>query len=399
MNASPYCQPSSPVFRKVAITLIFSIPLFYFAQAQKNQRRDSVMTYYPQLKFILRAPEVLPQLAEQQQWTEMRNFLDNWNSSNLASKELIFPLESLLSIQTGRPASMKEYCDALLYLSDYSKELKNLSNNNGRFKYFVHVGDHLSYDATANARQVLLFICSWAKKLLKTAHLTSEEYFFCRVFSGVIDDPIAYYKSYPKDCPAIAAMQAIIDNANNKYFMAKRNGVAPVVSIMAGSWIPTGHLMILGAHPSAGFQLGVRNKLNEYDVTCNGRFLRPAGTYFVERNDSLLASNYYDGGYLGIEYTRYLVHRKYLDAGFTVGIGYDFIDINSGSKHDQQDSSYMPYTINAFNLSGGLRAKYFFRRKNSLGLAAKYNVLNYRNRGGSSLRGNAFSIDLYYGGH
>jgi hypothetical protein len=399
MRAPHTGKPFSLVFNKIAGLLFFSVLAFHFSAAQKKHSGDSVMTYYPEIKFILHAPELLPRLADQQQWTEMRNFLDNWSHSPFASRELIFALQTLLSIQINQHGQVQPHCDALLYLQDYSRELKNTVNHNTRFKYFIQLPDHYRYDATAGAGQTLIFIRSWAKKLLQSPHLSAEQIFLCRVFSGVIDDPLSYYKSNPKAYPSLIPLQGVINNENENYFSAKRNGPAIVASIMIGSWVPTGHLMTLGIHPSFGVQLGLRNKLNEYDLTYNCRLVRSANSFLIVRSDSVLVNTHYDGGYVGFEYTRYLLHHKYFDAGLTSGVGYDYFSVQHGPGDVSPGFSYLPITVGVFNFSNGVRLKYFFRKRHFVGLTAKYNLVHYPNPGGTNLSGNAYTIDLVYGGH
>ena len=139
MGTPDNCQLGLRVFYKRSLVLFFCVCSCYFLPAQGKTVRDSLMTYYQQIKFVVHAPGLLPGLAAQERWTEMKNFLGNWSNEPNASKELIFSLEMLLTIQNDHPAAIDAPCDVLLYLSDYSKELKSTLNDNGRFKYFVQL--------------------------------------------------------------------------------------------------------------------------------------------------------------------------------------------------------------------------------------------------------------------
>jgi hypothetical protein len=398
MRTPNHCKLCLIATIRITIAFSFTVFSFHFSAAQKRHRPDSLMLYYQQIKFIVHAPELLPRLAEQKQWAEMKNFLDNWSDAESSSRELIFSLETLLAIET-HSALLQPPCDVLLYLADYSKELKNTINHNDKFKYFIQLPLRNRYDATGNAERVLVFTRSWARQLLQAGHLNGTELFLCRAFAGETDDPVSYYQSNPAVYPALLNLQEMIAVANDKYFVARRNGHALVTAVMTGDWTPTSHLMVLGTHPSIGFQLGVRNKLNEYDVVYNYRFLNTPGKYMIVRNDSSVASNYYDGGYIGLEYTRYFIHHKYLDVGFTSGLGYDYFDVTDESKNDHPDFSYSPATVGSLVFNNGIRVKYFFRKQYFLGLTAKYSLMHYPNTGGTNLTGNAFSVDLVFGSH
>ena len=56
-----------------------------------------------------------------------------------------------------------------------------------------------------------------------------------------------------------------------------------------------------------------------------------------------------------------------------------------------------PLSINSFNFNTGLRFNYFFNARGFIGLQSRYNFINYGNKGGTSLRGDAISIDLLFG--
>src|SRR5262249_36532961 len=157
-----------------------------------------------------------------------------------------------------------------------------------------------------------------------------------RTLAGDIPDPKAAVKTDPVSCPRLARMQHVLNVYNDAAFTARRNAVKGTAAVLTGWWIPTGRLrQVLGAPPSVGAPLGVRNKKNEYDFTGNVRFGYPTPrTYTFLRDDTLYNTNYYDGGYIGFEYTRYVVHTHRLDLGCTTGIGYDYFSVSDGwSNH------------------------------------------------------------------
>jgi hypothetical protein len=155
---------------------------------------------------------------------------------------------------------------------------------------------------------------------------------------------------------------------------------------------------VIGAHPSIGFSIGWRNRLNECDFFLSYRF---TGTttqpYDYLRHDTLYTDNYYEGGFYGIDYTRYLVHTTRTDLGLVTGIGYEDLILPGTDADQSDDANHRSDAIGSFNWNVGVRYKYFLKRRLNLGCVARYNVLHYVNTGGTNLNGNAFTIDFTVG--
>ena len=111
------------------------------------------------------------------------------------------------------------------------------------------------------------------------------------------------------------------------------------------------------------------------------------------------STDYYFGGYIGLDYNYYLVSKKRYDIGLLAGMGWDGFDF-APQPYDYY--YYYPYytshvTIGSFNANAGLRFNYYFTHSFYVGLQGRYNLIDYYTRGGSDLSGNAFSIDLIFG--
>ena len=353
-----------------------------------------------QISFIVHAPVLLPELYKEQRYETMQNFLTNWKNADYPSRELIFAAEALLAIETGKFSVYWLPCDCLYYLADYARELRVAARQDGKFRYYLNLTYPYSYDATENARSILLFIRSWARGLLARPGLDNDELYICRTLAGEISDPGTVLRSDPAAAPRIVAEEKYLSVYNDAVFTSRRNGARGTAAVTLGWWFPTGHLQqVLGSHPAVGIQLGARNKWNEYDISWSIRFGYPTPqTYTFLRHDTAYATNYYDGGYVGFEYTRYVLHRKRVDFGLTSGIGYDYFDVADGwSNHI--DNPGLPLNVGSFDFNNGIRLKYFLRRKAYIGLTAKYHFIHYNNAGGTNLDGNAFTLDLSFGSH
>ena len=237
-------------------------------------------------------------------------------------------------------------------------------------------------------RSFYAFTSTWARLLLKGKQLDKNEKFICQVFTGEIDNPV---KEVRKN-PMMYSSFADILQENEK---AQRSGFRRNYAFLAGIWIPMGDLTLLGNHPSFGFQLGARDNRNQLDLTIQFRFSNSANYYTIKRNDVFLNINNYFGGYVGLDYTYYLVNKLNFDLGVLGGIGYDGFDITSSNNYDE----LKPLSIGSFNANGGFKLNYYLSTSFYIGLQARYNFINYVNHGGTSMNGDAFSIDLIIGGN
>jgi hypothetical protein len=369
------------------------------AVAQKEASPIVTPLMADQITFIVHAPVDLPSLLKERQYQKMKYFLVNWNNAEYPSPELIFAAEALLAMETGKISSFSLPCNCLHYLADYAKELKEIETPGTTFRYYLKLEYPYYYDATDNARQTILFLQSWAAAIRKNQAADSTASFICRTISGEIADPTAQLKAFPQSCPRIVQAQKNLDTYTQIDFIDWRNASKGTAAVLMGWWFPTGHLgEVLGSHPSIGVQLGYRTKRNEYDITWNIRFLYPTPRpYTFVRQDSIYTSNYYDGGYIGFEYSRYFIHQKRIDLGYTTGIAYDYFSVADGWSDQHRETNIVPLNVGSFDLNYGLRFKYFIHRRAFVGLTAKYHLIHYNNDGGTDLTGNAYTLDILFG--
>ncbi len=384
---------------KTTIPLFFIVLAQYSHAQQKLTKVDSIL-YYHKIQFIQEASFILSQSLKEENWIQIENFTENWKTSETPSDELIFSINALLAIQNNKFSVVQFPCDFMYLLEDYAKELKNANENSSTFKYNIKLTTKYRYDATADVQKLQKVLQTWSLRLQAGRKLSRTELFLCRVFSGEIAHPRTAFESDKKSYTDMYAFEHNLDLNNNAFFVTERNRHVGTAAIMVGSWFPTGNLRTLGSHPSVGISLGVRDKKNEYDVVWNFRFLNPTPhSYQVLRNDTLYNSNYYDGGYIGLDYTRYIIHKTKYELGLISAIGYDYFSIANGFGGSDTNSKMIPLNVGSFDFSNGFRFKYFLGPKSYIGVAAKYHLINYCNSGGTDLGGHAFTIDLIFGSH
>ena len=239
-------------------------------------------------------------------------------------------------------------------------------------------------DVTDIDKQLFFTTSRWAYDLLSTRDLDSVESFLCRVYTGEIRYPDEYLslRTAPPDNSAFLVR-----------WYNRPHKLGFVLTLSSGIWAPTGHLSLLGVHPSFNYGLGVRTFHNEFDIDVALRFGNTPNPYIILRNDTLMSRTYYDGGNVSFNYTRYLIHHTRWEIGVSGGAGIDFMDFTSGST----TPDWSPTEITCFDLNFGFRYNWYFSRHGFLGLVARYHFLGYSNPGGSPFDGNAATIDIIVG--
>jgi len=380
---------------KIIICVILQIQCL-LAGAQKNIEKSFPAADYEALKYIRHINLSLPEFIEQKKWTELNNYIQNWKNSEAPSDELIFCISTLAAIEQQKFSSIAMPCDFLYFLDDYAREMKNIMTEPVKFRYYINVSEHIYYNASPECTKLLNITRSWANRLLSSGNLNVSETFLCLVFSGQTEHPRSEFYTLRKLMPELDAFQHQLDMYQVNRLKSLRDRHAGTFSLTIGTWMPTGYLATVGIHPTAGYLFGYRKKRNEIDFVITGRFVNStAQNYSILRNDTVYTRSYFGGGYLGVEFTRYFVHTIKFDFGPTFGVGYDEFDI--ASENDVKYTSLSPAEMMTLNLNTGLRFKYFFHKALFAGLVLKYNFIHFENKGGTDLRGNAFSIDISYG--
>jgi hypothetical protein len=167
------------------------------------------------------------------------------------------------------------------------------------------------------------------------------------------------------------------------------------ISYFIGYWIPTAKLKTIGNHPLIGIQGGFKRNKFLFDLSINLKFLKSPSYYFTLKNDSLYSTNHFFGGYFGAEVSYELIKNNSFELDLLAGAGYDGFDVLSIDQPNTTEK--LSKTIGSANFSFGLGFKKQINNQKYFGIDCKYNLLGYKNTGGSNLDGNSFVISLKYG--
>lgn len=326
---------------------------------------------------LANAASVLPELYAQKAFDSLEKAIDIIHNACLDVRE-VFYLRTLYSIE--RPSILLASnmdSDFMDKLNTYAARVAVLKNRNPQF-----------YDA--DEYKLISFIKQWATDLLTEKNLSAEVRYLCNVFAGNINNPEKELRANKDEYPELYALL-------QQGYINERNSGGITSAFIVGTWMPTKDLKVLGNHPSVGISFGGRTVRDELDFALQFRFVNSKNSYDVLRQNTLYSRDAYFGGYIGVDYIRYIIHKTGYELGWLAGAGYDGFDITSFSDGNYNTDYLKPLSINSFNFNTGLRFNYFFNARGFIGLQSRYNFINYGNKGGTSLRGDAISIDLLFG--
>ncbi len=168
-------------------------------------------------------------------------------------------------------------------------------------------------------------------------------------------------------------------------------------AIGIGMWMPNQHLDTLGMHPYLGGQLGLRHDHLLADLALDLRVGASPNKYQVMIDGNLTDTKEFFGVSLRLDFGYEVMHLWGSDLFFTGGIGYDGITAYYEANNPDDDTDDVSKHLNSFNLNLGGSYRIYLKNDHYLALTGRYHRLNFRNKGGTDLKGNAVSFGLEYG--
>lgn len=163
-------------------------------------------------------------------------------------------------------------------------------------------------------------------------------------------------------------------------------------SLNTGMWSPLDKASALGNHLELGGAAGVRFNRIGVDLRLALRTLDAKQEYEVGFGDRTAKTDFFLGGYVGIEGAYEFLRFSSFSSEVLFGIGWDGF---SAFPEDHEDDK----SINSLNLSVGWTGRLYTTATKSyhLGLQVRYNFVKYGTNGGTDLSGNAVSVNLLFG--
>lgn len=167
------------------------------------------------------------------------------------------------------------------------------------------------------------------------------------------------------------------------------------LGVLLGAWIPDGNIEALGSHPLIGLQIGNNWEKFSVNLELGLRFLDAPKDIEVYKDGYVYDSRYHSAIYLGAGAGfKYFEYKKH-ELDMLGGLGYDHITILESTSAEANDGK----SLSSLCINAGLAYKFNISKKQYLSLSGRYNMLFYKNRGGTNLNGNAITIGLIYGFH
>ena len=234
------------------------------------------------------------------------------------------------------------------------------------------------------------FTQSLADTMLSKGFDTPLELLLCQFYANIVTNPFA-----------VILNNALYNDTDiKKYYTIRTSkcltGYGLNMNLFAGTWIPTGNASLLGVHPLIGIQGGIKVNKTTYNLSLAFKFLNSPNKYAILYDGAIDSTNYFLGGYIGADIEREIYKGKKNEFNLLAGLGYDGFE--SVKTANTNEDSKAGHSINSLNTNFGIGYRYFYKKDSYIGIQAKYNIVNYTNRGGTNLMGDCFTITISIGG-
>lgn len=167
------------------------------------------------------------------------------------------------------------------------------------------------------------------------------------------------------------------------------------VTLSGGIWKPTGQLTTLGAHPEFGAAIELQKQAILMNLYVDIAFLNSPNTYQVIVKSQTYETKRFRGLAVGFDLGLQLAGGKNTAIFLFPGIA--FRNFESLNTNTEEDSSVPSKTIGSFCPNIGLYLRLNTSSGKSIGIRARYNRVNFKNKGGTDLSGDIFTVGLVYG--
>lgn len=300
--------------------------------------------------------------------------------------EPIFRMYILLAIRDGKFSESLYDSSVIDHIGRFSDRVKCKAPVDSYLYYqiyFSYVQINGSFDKLTG--QI-------AGDLLDRQDENSLEYLFCNLYAGNAD--LFYNELQCKDKYNGTKLKEYYFKLVNESLNLYEFNIA----IYSGVWVPFSRANTLGVHPIIGLDAGCKYRKFIFNLSMYLKFAKTPNDYMVVVEDSVWATDYFFGGYVGLDIEREIIKFGNNEIDLLLGVGYDGFGALDYSLADASTENDVGKTINSLNINTGIGYRYNFKGHGYLGVRGKYNFVNYKNIGGTDLSGNTASIVVIIGG-
>ncbi len=160
-----------------------------------------------------------------------------------------------------------------------------------------------------------------------------------------------------------------------------------------GMWRPEGNLDVLGLSPQIGLMVEGNRQALLYGLHMKMAFGAPRQSYEVVVDGQTYQTRNMMQFYIGLVAGIDLLNSEANSLFLAPGLGYDGIDPFSQADRDAGISK----TLHSLNANASIIYHRRLDTRNIITVLLRYNLVNYRNRGGTDLSGNVITFGVGYG--
>ena len=281
-----------------------------------------------------------------------------------------------------------EFVESILNDYYYKKSFSFINNSSFVDYYsFPPVFQDSSYaDYRISERKFIDYVIEISNNLLKSLPDGSDEYLICYYLSN-LNENIFKIINHPKYATTH------FKNSYSRLIKSIKKMYEERFALISGFWFPQDKAKLLGNHPVFGFLVGYRKSSLFLDSSFLFRFLDSKNKYQYLDNENLISTSHYFGGYFGLDFGNTVINSSNHKLDCRVGFGYDGFDVNkkNGAEH---------VGISSVNYNCGFDYRYHLKKYSPffVGFQFRYNIVDYKNKGGTDLSGNSLSFRIFIGG-
>ncbi|HPT03173.1 MAG TPA: hypothetical protein PLJ84_11295 [Bacteroidales bacterium] len=365
------------------------LSVLFFISLSVNGQNALIRKIFPDSAYNCRdlqyqSMQLIPLYYGNRDFDTANAILDYW-AGQCSTDETIFRTRILFAIDNGTFSDSLFKNDGFTYYLDVYKELANDTSGSSLYYYPYYYVDEIEL-----LKWYKTFTDSIAFRCLTYTDLSPEERFF------------ATYYAYPSDSIYTLLFAKVYDSTALKKIASepvygKMENTQGHYSFSTGMWIPDQRLDTLGRHPYLGAQIGLKHNRYLADLVLDLRFGSSPNTYQVVIDGETWDTEKFFEMSWRLDFGYELFNIRRTEMLFLGGLGYDCINaVNETNDPDNEDDDVSKY-LHSFNMNLGGSYRYYLNNNHYLAVTGKYHVLNFRNKGGTDLKGNALTLSLEYG--
>jgi hypothetical protein len=363
--------------RRLLYTVYFLLGIVFQANAQQTEGLEERVHNPTCPNIMFNSTRLLPVYFSRNQPDTIQHILQYWQDECGLSEPLV--RARLLFSIWGDSLNEQSYDDDIInYLLLYMKNHRESSRT-----------DHyIPSDPIADSFGI--FTEYFAREILRRKPCTPVDSFFTGFYANIESHPF----SPLKDSTFNGTFLQYAYKNEVKKFRERPDGH---LAFLAGGWIPVGEVSVLGPHPLLGLQGGYKLHHMFFNASIYFKFLDAPDTFRVEYQDSAWLTKHVFGSFFGIDVGYQLFRKNQHELYLTAGLAYDGLELlNVDNTPDNPNDQKITRNIGSMNINTGLSYRYYTSRKSFVGVEARFNFVDYVNKGGTDLAGNTITIALVY---